>query len=82
MAQPTRPGRVQKTPVYAYDPYNFSHVTTTSGTNPAITIPTIGIHAIGATQPTSTRTVVAVEVTVIGTNPNPGYGNNFGTPPP
>lgn len=71
---------VSRKPVYGYDPYNFSHVTTSNGTNPRVAIPATGPHAIGAPPPSSTRQVVAVEVTVIGTNASAEYGNNLGGP--
>jgi hypothetical protein len=64
--------------IYAYDPYNFSHVTTTSGTNIQVIVPATGPHAAGAPPPRDTRTVV--EIISLGTTARVEYGNNFGTP--
>ena len=80
VALPRRPQHVKKIDVYAYDPYNFSHLTTTSGTNPVIRIPAVGPNAAGAVYPTSARTIVDVIVKVWGTHA-PDYGNNSGVPP-
>ena len=69
--------RVEK---YTYDPYNFSHVTSTNGTNVAVTVPCTGPNAAGATPPTSARQVESVTVLTTGTEGDVVYGNNFGTP--
>lgn len=71
---------VRVTPVYRRDPYNFSSVTTSNGTNPRVTIPATGPHAAGAPPPVSARTVIDYTVTTTGTETWPGYGNNLGTP--
>ena len=71
---------VKRTPVYAYDPYNFSLVTTSNGTNPPVTIPATGPNAAGAVFPTSARTVINVLVEVVGTNAVVEYGNNLAGP--
>lgn len=68
---------VKRKPVYGYQPYDFSHITTSNGTNPRVTIPATGPHAIGATPPTDRRQIVAVEITVVGTNASDEYGNNL-----
>ena len=65
---------------YKYDPYNFSHVTTTNGTNVAVTVPATGPNAAGATPPTSTRQIESVTVIATGTERDVIYGNNLGSP--
>jgi hypothetical protein len=71
--------RATTTYVVAYDPYNFSHITTTNGTNPPLTIPCDGPGAAGAVPPTSRPEIVAIEITLSGTN-QPTYGSNLGEP--
>lgn len=68
--------RVRKTYVYKRDPYNFSHVTTSNGTNPQIVIPCTGPHAAGAVWPVSAPTIESVQVTLTGTTTNVVYGVN------
>lgn len=71
---------VKRVPVYARDPYNFSSVSASSGTNhPRVCIPATGPNAIGAPPPVSVRTVESYIVTVTGTNAS-DYGNNLHTP--
>ena len=65
---------------YAYDPYNFSHVTVTNGTNATLVIPPTGPNSIGAPPPTSARTITSVTFITTGGTDTPGYGNNLGTP--
>lgn len=75
------PPKSRRIETYAYDPYNFSHVTTTNGTNVTLVIPCTGPNSAGAPPPTSVRTVTGVTIIVTGGTDTPGYGNNFGTPP-
>lgn len=71
--------KVRTTYVTAYDPYNFSHVTTSSGTNPPVVIPCTGPGSAGAVPPTARPQIVAIVVTATGTN-QPEYGSNLPRP--
>lgn len=76
---------VRKKPTYEkkivtrYDVYNFSHLTTTNGTNPALVIPCDGPGAAGAVPPSSSPQVETIIVTSHGTDA-PIYGSNFARP--
>ena len=74
-----KPVTYAKKIVARYDPYNFSHVTTTNGTNPPLTIPCTGPGSAGAVPPSSSPQVEAIVVTAYGTDA-PVYGSNFARP--
>ena len=74
------PPRRKRVETYVYDPYNFSHVTTTNGTNVAVTVPSTGPNAAGATPPTSARQIESVTIITYGTEKDVVYGNNLGSP--
>jgi hypothetical protein len=69
----------KKTYVYQYDPYNFSHVSVSHGTNEAVIIPCDGPHAAGAVTPSSAPQVLAIVLTATGTNQFE-MGSNFHQP--
>lgn len=69
----------EKKIVASYDPYNFSHVTTTNGTNPPLVIPCDGPGAAGAVPPSSSPQVETIIVVSHGTDA-PIYGSNFARP--
>jgi len=69
----------KKTAVYTYDPYNFSHVTTSNGTNPPMVIPCTGPGSAGAIPPSSSPQVAYVVMTATGTN-WPEMGSNLHQP--
>jgi hypothetical protein len=86
MAEPTpwqsagrkKPTYVKKI-VAQYDVYNFSHVTTSNGTNPPLRIPCDGPNAAGAPPPSSSPQIETIIVTSQGTDA-PVYGSNFARP--
>jgi hypothetical protein len=75
-----RPPPARRIEHYVRDPYNFSHLTVSNGTNPQLRIPPTGPNSAGAPPPTSAPTIESVEIIVYGTNPNATYGVNTGTP--
>ena len=71
--------KYEKTVVTEYDPYNFSRVTQSNGTNPPLVIPCDGPGAAGAVPPSSSPQVETIIVTAHGTDA-PVYGSNFARP--
>ena len=74
LAQPTQ-ATVRKIEHYKRDPYNFSSVSVSQGTNPVVYIPQDGPHAAGAIPPSRFPEVASVEVIVTGSL-GPTYGVN------
>lgn len=67
-----------KVRIYARDPYNFSHRSFTSGTNPELVLPPMGPHAAGALAPTLFPTVIGETVVTSTKNTAQEYGDNRG----
>lgn len=67
-----------KVRVYERDPYNFSHRSYTSGTNPELVLPPMGQHAAGAVPPKLYPTVIGETVVTSTVNVKQEYGDNRG----